>query len=78
LPLAVLLRDRRLFAAVEPEHPADEQLWPAAAAAEVLIWRQQALSDLQRKGVLMLDCFPEAMTAPLINRYLQVKARHLL
>jgi hypothetical protein len=30
------------------------------------------------KGVLALDVFPEEMTAPLINRYLEIKARHLL
>ena len=31
-----------------------------------------------RKGVLSLDVFPEQMTAPLVNRYLEIKARHLL
>jgi uncharacterized protein (DUF58 family) len=78
LPLGVLLRDRSLFAAVEVEHPGPQQLWPAAAAAEILTWRHQVLTDLQSKGVLALDVFPEAMTAPLLNRYLEIKARHLL
>jgi len=78
LPLGVLLRDRRLFDAVEPEEPTDAQLWPAAAAAEILAWRHQVLTDLESKGVLSLDVFPEGMTAPLVNRYLEVKARHLL
>ncbi len=78
LPLAVLLRDHRLFEAVEVEHPADAQLWRAAAAAEILTWRHQVLTDLASKGVLALDVFPEQMTAPLVNRYLEVKARHLL
>jgi uncharacterized protein (DUF58 family) len=78
LPLGVLLRDRRLFEAVEPEHPQGQQLWRAAAAAEILTWRRQVLADLQSKGVLSLDVFPEQMTAPLVNRYLEVKARHLL
>jgi hypothetical protein len=36
------------------------------------------LTDLQHKGVLALDVFPEDMTAPLVNRYLEIKARHLL
>jgi hypothetical protein len=27
---------------------------------------------------LSLDVFPEEMTAPLVNRYLEIKARHLL
>lgn len=78
LPLGVLLRDRQLFDAVDVEHPRDEQLWPAAAAAEILTWRHQVLTDLQSKGVLSLDVFPEQMTAPLVNRYLEIKARHLL
>jgi uncharacterized protein (DUF58 family) len=78
LPLAVLLRDRRLFEAVEVEHPADFQLWRAAAAADILTWRHQVLTDLASKGVLALDVFPAQMTAPLVNRYLEVKARHLL
>ena len=78
LPLGVLLRDRRLFDAVEVEHPSGPQLWRAAAAADILAWRHQVLGDLQRKGVLALDVFPEDMTAPLVNRYLEIKARHLL
>jgi uncharacterized protein (DUF58 family) len=78
LPLGVLLRDHQLFDAVEIDHPRDAQLWRAAAAAEILSWRHQVLTDLVSKGVLALDVFPENMTAPLINRYLEIKARHLL
>lgn len=77
LPLGVLLRDRRLFDPLDPQRGAQD-LWQAAAAAEILAWRQQALADLARSGVLTLDVFPEALTAPLVNQYLQVKARHLL
>jgi hypothetical protein len=36
------------------------------------------LTDLRRKGVLAMDVFPEDMTAPLVNRYLEIKARHSL
>ena len=78
LPLGVLLRDRSLFEAVDVEHPNPQQLWPAAAAAEILTWRHQVLADLQSKGTLTLDVFPESLTAPLVNRYLEIKARHLL
>jgi uncharacterized protein (DUF58 family) len=78
LPLGVLMRDRRLFEAVEVEQPRDDQLWRAAAAAEILAWRHQVLTDLNSKGVLSLDVFPENLTAPLVNRYLEIKARHLL
>lgn len=78
LPLGVLLRDRSLFQAADQPRPAGRQLFEAAAAAEILTWRHQVLTDLQHQGVLALDVFPEDMTAPLINRYLEIKARHLL
>ncbi len=78
LPLAVLLRDRRLFEAAETIEPHGDRLWQAAAAAEILTWRHQVLADLTSKGALALDLYPEEMTAPLVNRYLEIKARHLL
>lgn len=78
LPLGVLLRDHRLFEAVE-QHPAsDRELFRGAAAAEILGWRHQVITNLQHRGVLALDVFPEQMTAPLVNQYLEIKARHLL
>ena len=73
-----MLRDRHLFDAVEVEHPSGEEVWTSAAAADILTWRHQVLTDLQTKGVLSVDDFPEQITAPLVNRYLEVKARHLL
>ena len=75
LPLGVLLRDRGCSRRSRPSARARPQFWRAAAAAEILPWRHQVLTDLQSKGVLMLDVFPEQMTAPLVNRYLEVKAR---
>lgn len=78
LPLGVLLRDRPLFTAVETSDLYGANLYRAAAAAQILTWRHQVLTDLEHQGVLMLDVFPEDMTAPLVNRYLDVKARHLL
>ncbi|MEO8494499.1 MAG: DUF58 domain-containing protein [Planctomycetota bacterium] len=82
LPLGVLLRDHSLFDAadaVDPRFPAtDRKLFRAAAAAEILTWRHQVLTDLEHRGVLALDVFPEDMTAPLVNQYLDIKARHLL
>lgn len=78
LPLGVLLRDHRLFDTANLSQPTGRDLYRAAAAAEILTWRHQVLSDLQHRGVLALDVFPEDMTAPLVNRYLEIKARHLL
>ena len=60
LPLAVLLRDHRLFDAVAPEQPDSRQLWRYAAAADIIAWRHQVLADLHGKGVLSLNVFPGA------------------
>jgi hypothetical protein len=78
LPLAVLLRDRVLFDAADRHPASDEELYRAAAAADILTWRHQVLADLSAKGVLSLDVFPDELTAPLVNQYLDIKARHLL
>ena len=79
LPLGIFLRDRRLFEAVNSATDSETNaIWQSAVAAEILGWRQQVLADLASKGVLQLDVFPEEMTAPLVNRYLEIKARHLL
>jgi len=78
LPLGVLLRDHRLFDAANMEQPQGRDLFRAGAAAEILSWRRQVLRDLNSKGVLSLDVYPEDLTAPLVNQYLNIKARHLL
>jgi uncharacterized protein (DUF58 family) len=78
LPLGVLLRDRRVYQYAQAEAAVGGNLYRKAAAADILSWRQEVLADLQAKGVLTLDVFPEELTAPLVNRYLEIKARHLL
>lgn len=78
LPLGVLLRDHSLFDAADSPAAPGNTIYRAAAAAEILTWRHQVLTDLEHNGVLTIDTFPEDMTAPLVNRYLEIKARHLL
>jgi len=78
LPMGVLLRDHRLFDPVEGEKAENADVYEAGAAAQILSWRRQVIRDLESKGVLSLDVFPEHMTAPLVNRYLEIKARNLL
>ncbi len=53
-------------------------MYRSAAAADILLWRHQVLTDLEKRGVLLVDAFPDELTAPLVNQYLQVKAKHLL
>jgi uncharacterized protein (DUF58 family) len=56
----------------------DETLFKAAAASDILEWRRGVLNDLRHQGALVLDLFPEDLTAPLINEYLRIKSRQLL
>ncbi len=57
---------------------ASELFYRAGAAAEILNRRRRALRRLEALGALTLDVFPEDATAPLINKYLEIKARRLL
>lgn len=83
LPLGVLLRDHQMFEAIDNhlERPAakdSDRYFSAAAAANIVNWRHQVVTDLQHNGVLALDVFPEQLTTGLINSYLEIKAKHLL
>ncbi len=78
LPLGVLLRDREMFDAADSPDGGEFEMYRAAAAADILLWRDQLLKDLVHRGVLVVDAFPEELTAPLVNQYLEVKAKHLL
>lgn len=78
LPLGVLLRDREMFDAADSPDGGEFEMYRAAAAADILLWRDQLLKDLMHRGVLVVDAFPEELTAPLVNQYLEVKAKHLL
>ena len=84
----LVARERALWAASGVKESADNTryddpaarslLFSSAGAAEILARRQRALAELAAQGPLVLDCFPEQMTAPLINKYLEIKAKQLL
>jgi uncharacterized protein (DUF58 family) len=78
LPLAVFLRDHDLFALADRAADQGPALYSGAAAAALLNWRERVMTGLKQSGVLTLDVFPEDLTALLVNRYLEIKARHLL
>ncbi len=78
LPLLVLLRDHRLFEAADNPAPDAEVLHRSAAASQLLVWRHDVIRRMRAAGALTLDVFPDQMTSPLVNQYLEVKARHLL
>lgn len=78
LPLIVLFRDPDLEALVHPDQPSDTELYAQGAAAELLHFRDGLNRELRAAGALVLDVKPRELTTALINRYLDIKARHLL
>lgn len=79
LALCVLFRDSQLEELARPSPQGGMgTLYEAAAAAELLAWRDQLVRDLRKAGALVLDVFPRDLTPALVNQYLEVKARHLL
>ena len=79
LPVVVALRNDALEAAARTGESADAPaLYEAAAAEELLGARHEALLRMRQAGVSVLDVSPQAMTAAVVNRYLELKARALV
>jgi uncharacterized protein (DUF58 family) len=78
LPVLALLRDRAVFDSADNPDLDEEVLYRSAAAAQLLLWRREVLQRLENTGVLNVDTFPDTLTTPLINRYLEAKAKHML
>jgi uncharacterized protein (DUF58 family) len=76
LAVVVALRNDAIFAAAAPRTAGTSALYYETAAAEELILaREGALETMRRAGVIVLDVSPQQMTAVVINRYLELKAR---
>jgi uncharacterized protein (DUF58 family) len=81
LPLCVFLRDGDLDRLAEPQADAratTTDLYVAAAAAEAISWRERLLRDLKAAGALVLHIPAREVVPAVVNRYLRVKAQHLL
>jgi uncharacterized protein (DUF58 family) len=81
LPLCVLFRDEEVDRLVDVRQAAaapDSELHLAAAAAEAVTWRERLVKDLQKGGALVLHVPGREMTPAVVNRYLRIKAQHLL
>ncbi|HVZ75026.1 MAG TPA: DUF58 domain-containing protein [Polyangia bacterium] len=82
LPLCVILRDPELDRLAEPPGglgaAPDAALYVGAAAAETIAWRDRLVRDLKASGSLVLHVPPKQATPAVIDRYLQIKAQHLL
>jgi uncharacterized protein (DUF58 family) len=76
LPVVVALRNDQLAAAAVPDQASSTaRLYESAAAEELLLARAGAIQRMRQAGVSVIDVSPRAMTAAVINHYLEVKAR---
>lgn len=79
LAVVVALRNDAIFAAALPRAVGGaDTLYESAAAEELILAREEALTRMRRAGVSVLDVSPQQMTASLINRYLEIKSRGAL
>lgn len=79
LPLVVALRNEALLAAAVPHGGAPElAAYECAAAEELIEAREGALQTMRQAGVAVVDVPPTAMTAAVVNRYLDIKQRAAL
>jgi uncharacterized protein (DUF58 family) len=81
LPLCVLFRDADIDRILDPHAASgasDLDLYVKGAAAELVSFRDRLIRDLKKHGALVLDVGTSELTPALINRYLEIKARHLL
>jgi uncharacterized protein (DUF58 family) len=78
LVVVVALRNDELFAATRPGQQRADTLYLAAAAEELVLGREEALERMRRAGATVLDISPQAMTAAVVNRYLEIKSRGAL
>jgi uncharacterized protein (DUF58 family) len=78
LPLAVTLRDPALDALCARLPGNTDQAFERAAAEELLEAREEALAEMRRKGVLILDVPPRRAAEAVVEQYTQLKRRGLL
>lgn len=80
LPLVVLLEDTDLIRELEAAPaPSDARaLYRKGAAAEILLWKNQAIATLKRNGAFVIETSIDKLTPELVNRYLELKARRAL
>jgi uncharacterized protein (DUF58 family) len=78
LPLCVMLKDREVEAKSTQLATDERDVCEQAAAAEIVLWRNRVLTEMQRAGVMVLDVLHSQLTGTLVSRYLEVKARGLI
>lgn len=80
LPFCVALRDPQIdnLAHNQTNSLTIEAAYTRAVALDLLAQRQIAFAQLKQRGVLVLDAPVDQISAQLVERYLQLKAKNLL
>ena len=78
LPLAVVLRDPSLERLANARPGNTDQAFQRAAAEELLLARAEAVADMRRGGVLVLDVPPAGAARAVTERYEDLKRRGTL
>ena len=78
LILYVALRDPALQRMALPVDITLDSVAEAVSADQIAQERRLVLDRLERVGVLCLDTEPDALTADLVSRYIEIKARERL
>ena len=80
LPLIVMMRDRELEDISEGKETggAREKHFQMAAACRLLHERSETIAQLRSMGAIVLDVYPQQVTAGTIKKYLEVKLRNLI
>jgi uncharacterized protein (DUF58 family) len=76
--VCVTVSDPNILAAAQSIPEDSAGVYQKAVAVQVLQERRAAISVLKRRGVWTIDSPPEALSADLINHYLDLKARSLI
>jgi uncharacterized protein (DUF58 family) len=78
VPLAVTLRDPALERLASGRPATEQRAFERAAAEELLLAREEALGEMRRRGILVLDVVPGGAADAVVERYHQLKRRGVL
>lgn len=76
--VCVLIKDLPLLELAERVPATDLEAYQVAAATEMLAAQERRLAALRASGIHATEVLPNELAAEVINRYLDIKARHLL
>ena len=78
VPLVVTLRDPALERLAGSRPGSERAAFERAAAEELLLAREEALIEMRRRGILVLDVAPAGAAGAVVERYHQLKRRGVL